>query len=258
MKVVVAAHDFLPNIGGVSTTVSILAKAFVTLGHEVVVITPTPGPVEGYGYTVIRKPGPLRLIGLYRQAELLVISNLALRNIYPLLILNRRFALSHHSESAFRLSKSPISPDVLRRFVFARATNFMTSAYIGRKSGLRSYTVTPPFANPEHIKPDVIKPLEERRGAIFVGRLEPEKGILYLLDRWSWVAKTLGVDTLRIVGDGSVAGEIDRRIAGNQICGVERVGKLGLKGTAREMGSATYSFVPSLWEEPFGAVALSP
>ena len=256
MKVVLASHEFLPSIGGVSTTVSILAKAFVSLGHEVVVVTPAEGPTEGYGYTVVRKPSPLALFRLYRQAELLILSNLAIKNIYPLVILKRAIALSHHSESAFHLSKSPVSRDVLRRFVFRRATNFMTSEYIGRKSGLQSYAVTPPFANPEHIKAEVVKPAQERGGAVFVGRLEPEKGILYLLDRWGWVAETLGVKKLRIIGGGSLNTEIERRIAEGLVGSVELVGKLGLEETAREMGKATYSIVPSLWEEPFGAVAL--
>ena len=58
MKVVIAAYTFLPVVGGVSTTIAILARAFADAGNEVTVVTLSDGPTEGYGYEVIRCPGP--------------------------------------------------------------------------------------------------------------------------------------------------------------------------------------------------------
>lgn len=254
MKVCISTHTFLPDIGGVATTESILASAFARAGHEVTVVTITPGPVTGYGYTVVRRPGAWRLTRLYAQADILLLSNLSLKLSYPLLFMRRPFGLRHHSDSAARLSRSWMSLDLLRRSIMRRAVNFATSAFIGRLIAVPHHVVHP-FANPEHITQAVIMPIEERQGAIFVGRLEEEKGIIYLLDRWSVVRDILGVDELRIVGDGALRPEIEARIASGRYPGVRYVGRLNLAETAREMGRAAYSLIPSLWEEPFGAVA---
>ncbi|MDO8288396.1 MAG: glycosyltransferase [Parvibaculum sp.] len=246
----------MPNIGGVSTNVSILAKGFVAAGHDVCVVSLSPGPTDGYGHKVVRRPMPWVLFKLYRDADLLILSNLAIKLIYPLLVLRRPFALRHHSESAFRLSNSPFSIDVLRRAVLPRAKHFMTSAYIGRKSGFAEFSITHPFANPHHITADVIASIEARRDAVFVGRLEPEKGILWLLDHWRYIRQILGVDQLRVIGNGSLTEEVARRVVSGSAPHVVHVGHLQRAETAREMGHAAYSIVPSLWEEPFGAVGL--
>jgi glycogen(starch) synthase len=256
MKVVIATHGFLPSIGGVSTTESILARAFVDAGHNVSVVALNPGPTDGYVHRVYRAPGPLTLFRLYSGADVLILSNLSIRLIYPLLLIRRPFALRHHSESAFRLSGAPLSLDRLRRAVLPRARHFMTSAYVGARSGFDRYVVTHPFSNPHHITPDVIQPPHERRGALFVGRLEPEKGVRWMLERWPKIGPALGVETLRLVGGGSLEDEVQSSIASGALPGVTCVGPLQRAETAREMGRAAYLLVPSLWEEPFGAVAL--
>ncbi|MFC5342761.1 glycosyltransferase family 4 protein [Brevundimonas staleyi] len=255
MRIVLATYDFLPSIGGVATTESVLARAFVDQGHEVTVVTLGEGPVEGYPHAVVRRPGPATLFRLYRDAEVLILSNLAIRLIWPLLILRRPFALRHHSESAFRLSRSPVSADLLRRVVLPRARHFMTSDFIGQRSGFEGYAVTPPFANP-HLTPDRVRPPGERSGLLFVGRMEPEKGLLWLLERWAAVREGLGVERLTLVGNGSLRAAVERRIAGGALPDVVSLGPLSFEATAVEMGKAAYLVVPSLWGEPFGAVAL--
>jgi glycosyltransferase involved in cell wall biosynthesis len=251
VKICISTYTFLPDIGGVATTESILAAAFVTAGHDVTVVTSAKGPMVDHGYKVARRPGPLRLARLYAGADILLLSNLSLKLFYPLLFMRRRFGLRHHSDSAARLSRSWLSSDALRRLVMRRATHFATSGFIGREIGVPHHVVHP-FANPAHITPTAIAPAGDRRGALFVGRLEKEKGLLYLLERWPAVRDILGVDDLRIVGDGTLRSELEACNAP----GVRYLGPLSLAETAREMGKAAYCLVPSLWEEPFGAVAI--
>ncbi len=254
MKVVIAAYTFLPVVGGVSTTIAILARAFADAGNAVTVVTLSDGPTEGYGYQVIRCPGPACLLRAYRNADLVVLSNLSVRLFYPLLFLRRSFALQHHSESAFSLGYSPL--DLLRRVIRSRATHFVTSEYIGQKSGLGSYVVTRPYPDSENINSAIIQPLQARNHALFVGRVEPEKGIIWLCERWSRVSEILGLATLRIVGSGSAVAVIEQGIRDGRWSNIELVGPLDRPETAKEMGRAACVFVPSLWQEPFGAVAL--
>jgi glycosyltransferase involved in cell wall biosynthesis len=256
MNIVIAAHGFLPSIGGVSTTEAILARSFVEAGHDVTVTTLTPGPLDGYGHAVLRNPHPAKLFELYRKADVLIVSNLAIKLIYPLWFLRRSFALRHHSESAFHLSPSLLSLDALRRAVLPRAKHFVTSDFIGRKSGYPRYVVTHPFSNPHHITPEVVLPPAARSGALFVGRFELEKGVRWLLERWSTIRETLGVDTLRLVGRGALAAEMEAAAQSGAYPGLQFVGPLQRAETAKEMGRAAYIITPSLWEEPFGAVAL--
>lgn len=255
MKICISTYTFLPEIGGVATTESVLAAGFVRAGHDVTVVTTAPGPATGYDYRVLRNPGSLELTRIYAEADILILANLSLKLFYPLLFMRRPFGLRHHSESAAHLSRSWFSVDLLRRWIMRRAVNFVTSAFIGRKIGVPHHVVHP-FANPEHITSAMVMPVEARRDAVFVGRLEEEKGILYLLDRWSLVREALGIEELWIVGDGSLRPEIEARIAAGRVPGVSYLGRLNLEETAKEMGRAAYSFVPSLWEEPFGAVAI--
>lgn len=256
MKIVLTAYDFFPLIGGVSTNVSILANAFVDAGHHVTVVTPTPSERsdEDYRYKVVRHPSFTRLFGLYRRADLIILSNLAIKLIYPLVFIRCPVALRHHSESAFGLSRSWTSPDLIRRDILARARHFMTSAYIGGKSGFDTFEVTHPFADPLHIKAENDQPPNERQGLLFVGRTEPEKGVDWLLDRWSFVRSMLDVSELKIVGKGSLDAAI--RARAKTIEGVRHLGEKTRAETAAEMGRARYLIVPSLWDEPFGAVAL--
>lgn len=255
MQVVIATYTFFPDIGGVATNVGILAAAFHKAGHEVTVVTLTPGPAGGFPYRLIRRPSMRQLFELYYKADLLIQSNLSLGLVYPLLLIRRPFALRHHSESAFHISKVPTLSNLMRRYVRGRARHFVTSHYIGRISGLREYTVTSPFADPHHITPDVVRTPPERDCLLFVGRVEPEKGVPFLLERWPTIRRELAVDELRIVGDGSLA-ELVRQSIDDGLEGVTFVGALSRGETAKEMGRAAYVVVPSIWQEPFGAVAL--
>lgn len=255
MHVVIATYTFFPDIGGVATNVGILAAAFHEAGHEVTVVTLTSGPDGGFPYRLIRRPSMRQLFELYAKADLLIQSNLSLGLVYPLLLIRRSFALRHHSESAFHIPRVPTLSNLLRRYIRSRARHFVTSHYIGRISGLPEYTVTSPFADPHHITPEVVRTPAERDCLLFVGRVEPEKGIPFLLERWPTIRRELAVDELRIVGDGSLA-ELVRQSVARGLEGVTFVGALPRDETAKEMGRAAYVVVPSIWQEPFGAVAL--
>ena len=86
---------------------------------------------------------------------------------------------------------------------------------------------------------------EGRSGALFVGRLSPEKGIDTILDAW----KKLDI-SLRIIGEGPLLELIRENSA-------EFVTVLGQKTTeqvAREMSRAAFLVMPSKWYEGFPMV----
>lgn len=256
MKVVISTYSFLPRAGGVATTVYTLAEAFAAAGHDVTVITTvrSEGGVDAYPFAVVRNPDPWTLISHYRKADILLLSNLSLKLAYPVLLLGRKFGLSHHSESAWQMSDSVFSGDFIRKIMMRNAVHFMVSEYCGTQSGLK-YNITYPFCNPKHITPERVRPPQERADVLFVGRLVEEKGILYVLERSEMILDALGEERLVVVGSGPLDGEIRRRLAQGEWPRVVMAGRKSFEDTAITMGKARFALVPSLWNEPFGAVA---
>lgn len=84
-----------------------------------------------------------------------------------------------------------------------------------------------------------------RGGALFVGRLSPEKGIGTLLQAWHDLAVPL-----RIIGDGPLAARVEQ-------CDNRAVKGLGRKArpeVIKEMRRAAFLVLPSEWYEGFGVV----
>lgn len=96
---------------------------------------------------------------------------------------------------------------------------------------------------------DAPAPEHEPSGFLYIGRLEEEKGILTLLDAVHMTPNA----TLTIVGDGTM----NRTLA--ELAQRPRVtitGPLPHDDVLRLMANSLATVVPSLWEEPFGRVAM--
>ena len=83
----------------------------------------------------------------------------------------------------------------------------------------------------------------DRHGALFVGRLSPEKGIGTLLTAW----RDLDVP-LRIAGDGPLLSRV-RDAASTTVM---PLGMLPREAVNQEMARATFLVMPSVWYETFG------
>ena len=98
--------------------------------------------------------------------------------------------------------------------------------------------------------PDPGAPSAPGGGAVFIGRLVPEKGAGLLLDAWGALAA--GPHQLTVVGDGP---ERDRvAAAAARTDGVRFTGPLDAAGVAAEIRRAALVVVPSLWYEGFPTV----
>ncbi|MFQ5785440.1 MAG: glycosyltransferase [Alphaproteobacteria bacterium] len=101
------------------------------------------------------------------------------------------------------------------------------------------------------VKPNFVagEPPEEmpaaRGGALFVGRLSPEKGIATLLAAWR------GLDIpLRIAGDGP----LDAAVRAAASPAITPLGRIDARAVAHEMRRAGFLVVPSEWYEGFPMV----
>jgi glycosyltransferase involved in cell wall biosynthesis len=121
--------------------------------------------------------------------------------------------------------------------------------------------VVPPFVAPWTAPPDEPGPAGSPVRLLFIGRLEPLKGLPRLLDALPLVARRLGRPVmLTVAGDGA-----DRAALENQARGIEAgdarvrvvfAGWQSAEGRDRLLASTDAIVVPSLWPEPFGLVGI--
>src|SRR5436189_2329108 len=96
MKILLGSHHFFPSSGGIETVSNLLAREFVNLGHEVRVVTQTPGNLDLL-YPVIRAPEPFELFRQIRWCDVFLQNNISLRTLWPLLFLRRPLCIAHQT-----------------------------------------------------------------------------------------------------------------------------------------------------------------
>ncbi len=254
MKILVYSPAFYPSVGGLETLVSILAAEFVGKGHEVRVVAQTANDQpEHFSFEVIRCPGTAKLLDLTRWCDVYFQANVSLRGLWPLMVVNRPFVVSHNNWYQ-RADGSRGWQDRLKHYLSRKSTGISVSNAVAEHVGSPS-TIIPNayragvFRVMPHIRRD--------RDLIFVGRLVSDKGADVLLNALG-LLKTRGLTPqLTIVGDGP---EMSSLRAQAQILKLD--GQVEFTGVKRDEELATVlnahrvMIVPSRWNEPFGIVAL--
>jgi len=124
---------------------------------------------------------------------------------------------------------------------FIALTEFSRKIFIDAGFPSEKVVVKPNFSN--------LKPYYDlcpvRAGAIFVGRLSEEKGIETLVEAWRKITLPL-----KIVGDGPLRSKLQAVAPSNVIF----MGKMDSDQVLREMQSAAFLVIPSLWYEGFPMV----
>jgi glycogen(starch) synthase len=248
VKILLGSHHFFPSTGGIETVSNLLAHEFVSQGHEVRVITQTPGNGE-FPFAVIRQPGALELLRQVRWSDVFLQNNISLRTLWPLLFVRRPLFIAHQTWIT--------NPDGttgwqhrLKRFVLRYATSFAISAAIADALPCPSVRVGNPYDNEVFTDAAGSRPNE----LIFVGRLVSDKGAALLLDALK-LLKTR--PRLTIVGDGPERAALEKQAQGLQgQAQIEFAGSRKGEQLAGLLRQHQVLVVPSLWQEPFGIVAL--
>jgi glycosyltransferase involved in cell wall biosynthesis len=110
-----------------------------------------------------------------------------------------------------------------------------------------SSTVLPSFVEPPAGER---RGFSDRRGAAFVGRLDPEKGVGDVLE----LAESLPSIEVRLAGHGPLEAEVVQAAA--RIPNLDYVGSRDRDGVLALLAGARVCLMPSRWQEPGGIVAL--
>ncbi len=250
MKILLCSVPFSPSVGGIETVSAVLAEQFVQQGHAVTVVTQTRSSTpDGEPYRIVRRPAATALWSLVREADVVFHNNISLRLAWPLLLCPRPWVVAHHTWIPHHGLAAR-----LKRALLRLATNISVSQAVADDLPVRSTRVPNPY------RATLFRPVQgvaRTRDLIFVGRMVSDKGAALLLDALQ-ALKNQGLRlAATLVGDGP---ELDAL----QI----QARRLGVKSqvhfAGRQQGEALVDLlhrhqvlvVPSVWEEPFGLVAL--
>jgi glycosyltransferase involved in cell wall biosynthesis len=253
MKILLSSYSFDPNIGGIESVSRIMATEFARLEHEVKVVTQTTMSGDSvFPFEVIRGPAPHQLIKLVRWADVYFQSHISLILGWPLLFVRKPWVVMHHTWLPREGSAALKSR--LKRCLLRFAIVVPISRGIADDIPAAARVIGSPYdaAIFRHI-PTV----NRKNELVFVGRLVSDKGAHLILEALSLLRRRGCVYRLTIVGSGpdqdSLRGLVDDLGLADQ---VSFVGAKAGSDLAATLNEHRILVVPSVWEEPFGIVAL--
>jgi len=253
MRVLIHSRVFLPSLGGLENMMHMIATELALFGHAVTVLTMTESQQENNaGYRVIRRPSLASLMCEALRADVCLVANITLRATPMLLLLGRKVVTLHHGwyedRSAFDVRAK------LKRLLSRLTHNIFCSAGVRRRIG--SHGIVIPNAYSDEIfrgHDDVPRD----RDIVFLGRLVTDKGCNVLVEAVAILHARARETNVTIIGDGPELSRLKHQVdaLGLADC-VTFAGKVEGQALARLLGRHRILVIPSVWEEPFGIVAL--
>ncbi len=255
MKILISSHAFSPSIGGIETVSELLAAEFVQLGHEIKVVTQTPGPDdEEAQYPVLRQSSGKELRKAIRWCDLFWQNNLSLRTLWPALLLRKPVVVTHQGSYC----RAPSGLDLVQRLkhlAVRLTTSVAISQAVAECFKVRSIVIHNPY-DARNFRFDPDQP-ERSNELVFLGRLVSEKGTDLLLEALSILRDRALRPALTIIGSGPELSALQTMAAGLGLS--EQVTFAGAKRGSELvtlLQQHKIMVVPSRYDEPFGVVAL--
>jgi glycogen synthase len=254
MKILFSSYAFLPGVGGIETVSAILADEFVKAGHEVELITETPGEnLEQVGYGITRRPSRSKVISLLRWCDLFFQNNISLPTLLLALLVRKPCIVVH--QTWIRNARGELRwKDRLKRTLLSRVTNVAISQAVADHLQRSCVIIANPYRDTTF---RIVPSVDRNRDLVFLGRLVSDKGADLLLRALHHLRQHGSAPTLTIIGTGpeeqalrALSADLDLREQ------VEFAGGKSGDELATLLNRHRIMVVPSRWAEPFGVVAL--
>lgn len=248
MKIVIYSSTFLPNIGGLENIMSGLADEFVAMGHQVVVYTAThqQNSSAALKYPVLVKNSNAQLNKAIAAADIYLEANISLKNLLPGLLNKKKWWLVHHIQ--YDHQNSPLA--LLKNQLCKLAKNISVSNFIATKLPIPSVVINN-FYDPIFTHTNLGN---RNYDFVFLGRLVSDKGVDRLINSINTSNKNY---TCLIIGDGDDRIDLQALVKNYKL--IDRIhfaGTLSGESLVAALNSAKTMVIPSIWDEPFGVVAL--
>jgi glycogen synthase len=256
MKLLFQSYTFWPSTGGIESSALLLLRELTKTGVETRVHTACPleGAAELADYYVVRRPSVQQVREDGRWADVIYQHNPSLRLGLPLVLLRKprvvsiRTWLHRAGGQRSRLVGWVKAAWVCQQRVIANSRP--TAAHLP----CRATVIANSYDNESFFLPN---DQPDRRGMIFVGRLVSSKGCHTAIKA---VELLNGLGTplhLTIVGSGPEEARLRAQASG---LGIEDQVRFAGRQPPHVVGQLLrqhkYHVIPSVWEEPFGIVAL--
>jgi glycogen(starch) synthase len=253
MRVLIHSRVFLPSFGGLEKMMDLVATEVAAAGHTVTVVTMTPCERElPRNYRIVRSPSLGRLAREATKADVCLVANITLRTTPLLLLLGRKVVTTH--QGWYKSSGQRGARSLLKNLLTYWTQNICCS------EGVRRNIPGPSIVIPNSYASDVFyghHGVPRDRDVVFVGRLVSDKGCDILIDAIKLLRDSGVPTTLTIVGAGEEMHRLETQCENlNLRDQVVFAGKLEGEELARMISRHRIMAVPSIWEEPFGIVAL--
>jgi glycosyltransferase involved in cell wall biosynthesis len=253
MRILAVSRSFLPTLGGVETAADALTRAWAAVGHVAIIATETPGEASPRpGIEVLRQPSAAALLAATRRADLVWHNHLSLRAAWALGLAPRPWVITH--QSWLRREDGRLGPRFrLKRQVARLGCNVAISKAIAADLPAPSAIIPNPYRD------ELFRDLAGPRpfDLAFLGRLVSVKGGALLIEALAQLKTSGRIARLLLIGDGPERERLQQAAAALGVASqIEMAGALAGEALVRALNRARILVVPSLYDEPFGIVAL--
>lgn len=250
MKILLASYAYAPSVGGIETSSKVLADEWRRLGHQVTVITETPGPDEP---DLLRLPSWRALAKAMRACDLFFQNNPSLRLARGWLVCRRPWVVTLQTWLCHPGWPVTLSVRLKRQSLRAARCVAISRAVAGEVGGGAEVIPNPYNDHTFHLRGREAVPGK----LAFVGRLVSDKGVDLVIEALALLRKEGIGPQLVIMGDGPERAALEELVHARKLTdAVEWRGSLPPDDVADELRTAEALIVPSRWAEPFGIVAV--
>jgi glycosyltransferase involved in cell wall biosynthesis len=258
MKILLISHRFAPFLGGIEVISELLANAFTRAGHTVTVMTfSAAGSAQAFPFRVVRNPGIIRMMSEHARCDVVLENNPCLRLAWPKIFFGRPSVVSLQTWISRTNGAITARDRFKQRFWLKQAGTVISASKALRDRCWPMSQVIPNPYRSEEFK--VLMPVQRRNDFVFLGRLVSDKGAdlairaIHEMTRDAFTASP----HLTIIGEGPERQKLEM-LTESLGCRdrIRFAGPLRGQALVTALNEHQFMLVPSLWEEPFGVVAL--
>lgn len=240
----------------------LFADYFTEKGHIVRIATWTEDQeCKPFPYEVIRKPSRLQLMQHHVWADVILENNPCLRLAWPRLLFRKPYVVALNTWVKNPESKLNLPGRVKQLWLKGAGKVIAASHALQQKVYPKATVISNPYRK-ELFR--VMQGVPRNKAFVFLGRLVSDKGAdqaiyaVYRLKQLQLSGCNIGLEPdLTIIGNGPERGKLEKMVQELELqAQVRFMGAMHGEDLVHCLNQHQYMLIPSVWEEPFGMVAL--